>query len=448
MNEKTREVYTQIKDLSKEEIIKKMQTEPGFVPPKGQDRDEFMRFIAMSSDERTAFLKPDGTTDTSANEQGSAGGRIPTDEAGAGSVANAGETGSDWWKELGYDSEEKAKEAHKNLLDLTTNLKGTVDRLNANEGKRGSELKALREQNEALLSENSKLKETVKPKIEKPQKPKRPNPKDYGEDGVFSEAYQADRDRYDDEMESYLENLAAFNRAEVEKKVDATEEKLTKTVQSTRVETQQADEWDKLFNSDIPEFQKKFNLNTITPIRQISDCYVTINNPNATQEQKTSAQVFLKSLPKTDLDNYEKVEKAVKLKYSLDSGIPVPRYRTFEGALIDAQLLGPGKEFNNIQPSSLTPEEEIRIREEQRKKADQAVSSIPASNLANQDTQISQANTVEEKTKRLKELNLKYNVALNGGQKAKDDFERSQDYQDYIKLRQELSGRLPSYARK
>lgn len=452
----SKEDYTGLKDLSQEEILEKMRKAEIEVPTKGEGRDEFLRFIAMSKEDRDKFLAGDqasppaggeGEASSASTESGSSAG-----QQGAGDTGNAEPSGSgstDWWKELGYESAEKAMEAHKNLLDLSTKQQATIDSINAREGKRGQELKQLREEKETLSKELNELKLKTTPKVEKPVKPKRPDPKEF-ESGVYDEEYIAAMEEYHTLNERYTDQLLEFERFERKQELEKLKSELTPKITETPVTEEpqgQTTAWDKLFNEDIPAFQKRFNVVTTVPIKAISDNYALLNTSKDIAA-KARARAFLQSVPEADMKIYERVKTAIEVAYDFTSGEPKARYKTIEGALVDNEMLGEGKLFHTVKPASLTPAEEKQVRETQQKKNEQAVSSIPAERLSNQDGLPTGNQTDEEKRKRLRDLTTKYNTAMNAGKAAQEQFEGSTDYQEWIKLRVEVFGRLPQSLRK
>ena len=452
----SKEDYTGLKDLSQEEILEKMRKAEIEVPTKGEGRDEFLRFVAMSKEDRDKFLTgdqanpPAGGEDegsSASTESGSSAG-----QQGAGEAVKAepsGDGSTDWWKELGYESSEKAMEAHKNLLDLSTKQQATIDSINAREGKRGQELKQLKEEKELLSKELNELKVKVTPKVEKPVKPKRPDAKDY-ESGIYDEEYAKAMDDYNTAIDQYTEQLLEFERFERNKEIEKLKSELTPKITETfgSEEPQgQTTAWDKLFTEDIPAFQKRVNAVTTVPIKAISDNYAILNTSKDTAA-KARARAFLQSVPEADMKVYERVKTAVEVAYDFSSGEPKARYKTIEGALVDNDLFGEGKLFHTVKPAPFTPAEEMQAKETQQKKNEQAVSSIPADRLSNQDGLPTGNQTDEEKRKRLRDLNTKYNTAMNAGKAAQEQFEGSQEYQEWVKLRVEVFGRVPQSLRK
>lgn len=429
-----KEALVQVKDLTKEELRDKIRSGEVTPPKKGPERDEFFKFIDMSKEQRETYLT--GTEPPKSPEE------PPKEPQKEDPPKPAESLKEPWWKEMGYEDDEKAKEAHKNLLDLTTRLQTTVDKLNASEGRRGNELKRLSEERAALEKEIEELRKSSAPKIEKPTKPVRPKVADY-ENGALDEKYIADKEKYDEDMEVYLEKNAEYIRAETKREILETVPKPQKVVEAPKTDETA---WNKFFDKDIPEFQKRFNLVTTVPVRQISDSY-NIADPNskATPQERATAQAFLKSVPKADLDVYAKVKTAVEVAYDFDSGTPQSRYKSIEGALFDNGLIGEGKPFNVVKPVQLSEEEERSAREQARQKNDKVESTIPSSSLAGGDPKLSDSQNPEEEKRKYKDLLGLYNVALNSGKDAQTRFEQSQEYAEMLTLRKKIFGKLPSY---
>ena len=425
-----KEALTAIKDLSKEEVIAKIRSGELTPPRKGTERDEFFRFVDMDKEKREGFLS--GQEPQAAEPQKEAPKEPPQEPQK--------ETQEEpWWKQMGYEDDLKAKEAHKNLLDLTTRLQSTVDALNAKEGKRGNELKRLTEEREKLSKELAELKKA--PEVNRPQKPVRPKPSDY-ENGMLDEKYIEAKEKYDGDMDTYLDQNAEFIRETTKREI------LESLPKPEPVQQASTEPWDRFFNQDIPEFQKRFNLVTTVPVRGISDAYSVVNDAKASAQDRATAQAFLKSVPENDLKAYAKVRTAVEIAYDFDTGIPQSRYKTIEGALFDNGLIGEGKEFNTVRPVQLSAEAERAARELARQKNDQTETTIAAAEMAGGDKKLSDHQTVEEKKTRYRNILTAYNNALNVGTEAGKQFERSPEWQEYLTLRKELFGKVPGYMQK
>ncbi len=428
-----KEALEKVKDLTKEEIRDKIRSGEVEPPRKGPERDEFFKFIDMDKETRDKYLtgEPSQTPPPP-----------PPKEVVKEEKVDPPKEKKPWYLEMGYENDEKAHEAHKNLLDLTSRLQSTVDKLNAKEGKSGNEIKRLTAERERLSKELDEIKKSSAPKIEKPQKPVRPKPADY-ENGMLDEKYVEAKEKYDTDMEDYLEKNAEFIRETTKREIL---ESLPKPVV---VEKEASDEpWDRFFNTDIPEFQKKFSLQTTVPVRQISDAYgVIAPESKSTAQEKATVSAFLKSLPENDLNNYNKVREAVTAVYTFDSGVPVKPYRTIEGGLFDLGLIGEGKSFNTVKSVQLSAEAERAARELAKQKNDQTVQAIASAEMGGQDPKLSQATTIEEKRKRYRDLLTMYNNAMNLGADAKSQFEKSPEWQEYLGLRKEILGKVPDYLR-
>jgi hypothetical protein len=448
------EALQKIKDFSDKEITEKMRSGE-IVPPKRgtQEREVFNRFLAMKKEEREKFLSESQSPapPSPPKEGGEKKDEIPVTPP-APPVVPVPPTPPEppkkaWYEELGYENEDKAKESHKKILELNNQLQAIIDSLNSKEGKRGDQIKALTEERERLLKELGELRKSSQPVVEKPKRPKRPNPKEY-ENGMLDEKYVEAVEHYETEIEAYIEKSNEFLKESLKREISET---LPKQTPQVIVEPQNDDGalWDKLFDKDIPEFQKRYSLDTTVPIRRISDSFNVVDpKSKATPQERAIAQAFLDSVPKKDIDAYHKVRQAVEIAYDFSSGVPISRYRSIEGALYDYELIGEGKAFNVVRPVQLSAEEERSARERARLKNEKDVSAIPAFNLAGSDKKLSEYRTDDEKKARLQELLKLYNSAMSEGTAATKRFEQSQEYQELNKMRAEVFNRpLPSYIR-
>ena len=197
-----------------------------------------------------------------------------------------------------------------------------------------------------------------------------------------------------------------------------------------------------LYDEDIPAFQEKFGCKTTISVRLISDNLnkangITTNDP----KEIAQAKVFVDAIPRNDLDIYKNIRQAVEKAYVFNDNGPIypSKYaKGLEGAVIDHDMLGEGKAFNIVKPSSLTPEEEERLREEQRKKDESAIDPIPGHMQTNQDKLGSKELTQEEKIKRYRDLLASYNTAMRNGLDARRAFEDSPEYAELGKFATEF----------
>lgn len=428
----SKEDKEKIGSLSQQEITEKLKKGEIALPPVS-DRNEFFTFVAKSPEERAKEINGDagqsGAPATPATDEGKGG-------EGAKSQPPASSGEDPWWKkEFGYDSEEKVKETHKSLLETTSRLQQQIDQMNAKGGKTGQELKQLKEEKARLESELAGFRK--KPEIKKPELPKVPRPSDY-EDGLLDEKYASDLEKYNENMAAYTENLLQYSSHVTEQKIKTVEEKIRNIPKS---EPSGPTGFDKLFSDDIPEFQKRFGLETTVSIRSINDAVAKQMSNDPVEAAR--AKSFIDNLPPNDKANYNKVQQAVAVAYDgLNEGNPRLKYRSIESALFDNDMLGDGKLFNKVKQSQLTPEQEKELIEKKRKENEQHVSAIPASSSTNQDTLPASGQTLEEKKMRYKTLVDTYNLALNRGKIAKDSFEKTPEYQEYLKLRTEIMAAL------
>lgn len=429
-----KEALEKIKDFSQEEVIQKMRGGEIVPPTDKAERAEFLKFAAMPVSDREGYLsgqdpKPEGGVQPAGTE--ALQGTTPQEPVPDGSVPSANaapaeppvqQGGDEWWKELGYDNTERAREAHKNLLDLSQKQQEAMDRLNAKEGKRGQELKRLKEENDRLQKEIAKFNPSQASEGTKPVKPKKPNIKDF-ENGAFDDNYLKAVEQYDAELDSYLDRISDYNRAMISKEIEA---KVAPARQAAQVE----DSWGELFNQRIPEFQKTHGLETTVPVKKISDCFSTLNNPQATAEEKAMASSFSKTIPQTDLDRYARIKAAVEKVYDFSEGMPTPRLKTMS---FD-DVIQP----NTVRPVSLTAEEESLARSRAKAKNEQTASAIPASSLPSGDGKLTDSASGDEKRKRYQTLLRSYNAALNSGKQQSNAFEATESFKELVKLRQEL----------
>ena len=428
----SKEDKEKIGSLSQQEITEKLKKGEIALPPVS-DRNEFFTFVAKSPEERAKEINGDagqpGAPATPATSGTDAG------KGGEGSAAQTpSSSGEDpWWKkEFGYDSEDKVKETHKSLLETTSRLQQQIDQMNAKGGKTGQELKQYKEKVASLESELAGFRK--KTEIKKPELPKVPRPSDY-EDGLLDERYASDLEKYNEDMAVYTENLLQYSSHVTEQKIETVEEKIRNIPKS---EPSGPTGFDKMFDNEIPDFQKRFGLETTVSIRYMNDLVVKSQSKDPVEAAR--AKQLISSLAPNDVNAYNKVTQAIAVAYEgLDEGNPRLRYRSIEGALFDNGLIGEGKTFNTVKQSQLTPEQEKELIEKKRKENEQSVSAIPASSATSQDIPPASGQTFDEKQKRFKDLLDEYNIVLNRGKPIEiSAFEKSPLYDEYKRLRAEL----------
>lgn len=433
----TKEVKEQIKDMTKDQLLEGVRKGTLNIPQ--ADRVEFFQFAAKTPEERAAEIQ--GGTATipvapAGNEpdkgtQGGDAAQIPAQVAG-------GAPSTDPWAELGYKSPTEIVEAHKSLLKQVASLSATIDGLNAKGGKTGQELKRLKEEREELMKKINASEPSLE--SQKPQKPARPRP-DQFEDGILDENYQKKLLEYEDAFEAYTEKLVEFNSRKNKEEVTAVVETKFKEAAPVVVDD---DGFNELFNNAIPKFQEKFNLKMVNSAKEISDAYIALSSTDPVRVAR--ANEFLAKVPPADKQKYELIKEAVDLAYDFSTGKAVPRYKTIEGALFDAGKLGDNSPYKPvIIPAALTPEEELAAIQRKNAQNNSGVAAIPASQSVVGDPPPSSALSNEEKKLRYKSLMTDYNIALASRGEAQATFEKSEKFQELLRLRKELFNSTPHW---
>ena len=436
----------QYKDLTKEEALAQMKSGKLTPPKDRQERSDFLKLLDMDKAKREEFLADVmpapvviPVADLKGAVQPSASPELKEKKE---ETPIPVEQKKEWWKELGYESETKALEAHKTLRELTEKQQTTLDGINAKEGKRGQELQRLLKENERLLAEMGKLK-PAPAKVEKPVRPKKPDPTKF-ENGAFDEKYTVELTKYEQAMDQYNDQFESWVHADAVAKAKSVMTELVPSASSQQPSNDAP--WNSLFQNDIPEFQKRHNLVTTVPVKRISDSLIAADpDTKSSPQEKALAKAFLDSVPKTDMDNYYKVKQAVEIAYDFSSGVPISKYKTIEGALFDNDLIGDGKQFNVVKPVHLSAAEETAARERARQQTEQTATTVPASAMAGADPQLSKAQSPDEKKKRYRDLLSQYNLALIAGKEASSKWEKTEAFKEMVTLRKELTGKVASY---
>jgi regulator of replication initiation timing len=427
----TPEVKEKIKGKTTQEITQMIKTKEITLPSDEKERNEFLVYASKKPEER------DPPTEKPAESKPVAP-VAPVEGTGKdnkGSIADD-TSGQKWFERLGYASAEEAETSHKKMFDLNKQLQANIDAINAREGRRGTELKNLKDENARIRKELDELKTKSTPVLTKPEKPKRPNPKDF-DDGVLDQKYMEAREVFDIENDKYTDDLIAYERYENQKLIDSLRPKQAEVVVEP---TEEVSAWDRIFDTEIPEFQKRYGVETKASIRQISDNLnkaqgKTTNDPN----EIARAQAFLDTVPSKDMENYKKIKELVMKTYDFkDSALPSKYAKGLEGAAVDHEMLGEGKPFNIVKPSSLTPDEEKRLREEQQRKNGSVVDAIPGHLNASGDGSPAVLNTPEEKVKRYRDLVAAFNTAMRLGYNQKEEFKKTPEFAEMNKLAVDL----------
>jgi hypothetical protein len=98
-----------------------------------------------------------------------------------------------------------------------------------------------------------------------------------------------------------------------------------------------------------------------------------------------------------------------------------------------------------IKPAALTPEEELAAIQRKNAQNNSGVAAIPASQSVVGDPPPSSALSNEEKKLRYKSLMTDYNIALASRGEAQATFEKSEKFQELLRLRKELFNSTPHW---
>lgn len=427
----TNEVKESLKGLKKEEIIKKISSGEMIAPTDKTDKQEFLRLASMPPEERDLALLP-----TENNTGNSSTGSDTNDPSK--SVAGTGSKKA-WWEEDGFENEDKALENVREIRRTNAVLQETVNNVNAKEGKRGQELKSLREKVETLAREREELLKKAEKVVQEPVKPKRPLPKDY-EDGLMDE-------RYNDDLIKYEEEFDAYSSAKINFEVNAKVGDVNTRIQQVHQEVEQklnssaqggqGDPLEKIFKEDVSSFQKKFGLEMSVDAWTINQALLNQNSTDPVV--KARAEQFVQGITPADKAKWGKITKALNSAYDFGGDAPVARYRSIEGALYDQGLLDDYKATTSV---GLTIEQEKAARELRQKQNGGTISVPSAASAANNDSLNTGTSTQKEDEARLKTIVTNYNLALSRGKKT--EFEASPEYQEYLGLRLKLYGRVPA----
>lgn len=444
--------YSALKDLSQKEIISKVKQGEVKIPVPGADRDKFFEFAVADSENRKKFIDSLDTSSASPPEekQGDAEVKKPADENQEikkpdNSPEKEG-TSSNPFVELGYESENEAAEALRNLRNVVNKQKTTIDNLNANSGKMGRELKELREKysNHNL---QDKKQDNGEKNIAKPVRPKRPDPTKF-DDGTYDEKYVEAFKKYESELDKYEEDLLAYNANQKPEwyKDLATKVDDVSNFVSTNVQQEQAKKinsaWSKMFDEEIPAMQETYGLKTSISIKDLSDAFKVLSDPKRSVADKQEINEYLKTVPKTDIENYKKVQVLVSKRYRFDNGVPEQNYRTWDGVISDHGLQ---KEYTRVGvpgESGLTPEEKAQLEQQQKLKNEQIATVPKSSGNASQDGKMYGDVSIEDQKNEFLQLRNEYDIACKHGVNSKVGFEKGQKFKRYCELRLKLIGSL------
>ena len=436
--------YREIKDLSQEEITKKIGLEELAPPPKGLERDKFFRFVSLSSDEREKFISDLEATPQAPETSEEPKEELKDDAVELEPVKEEVEPEPYVIKELGFSDLSELAESVKAMRKAQDGQKRLIDKYNAERGTWGNRNKKLEEENKRMAEELELIKKSAK-KQEPTERPVRPDPNSF-QDGIYDDAYEAAVKEYDQKIDSWAQTVRSPDNSEIERLKAEIEKLKSVTIESKQTEEQRTRSaaWEGFWSEDIPGFQDKFGLKTSAPIKTISDHYAIIEDGNTTQEQKDYARQYINSLPARDRMNYAKVSKAVERMYQF-SDVPRRKYNKWETMIADNDLT---KEYNKTNDVPLTKDEERELSEQQLQQ-EMTTATVPdAHRMGSNDGKMNENLVGDDVIKRFTDLNNEYGQAVDSGRLASENWLRSPKAKEYISLRRKMGLSVPDYMRK
>jgi hypothetical protein len=191
--------------------------------------------------------------------------------------------------------------------------------------------------------------------------------------------------------------------------------------------------WDSLWKTEVPDLQKTYGLKSSVPINQINDARLVLGNEKSSAEEKAESKAFLESLPKTDHAAFEKVRKAVYARYDFSTGVPVPKFKKWQTALIENDLL---EDFPANAPVPPTEEQRAEMARRQAA-ANEAPPVLPGAGLGGHDPKMDAPKTRDEEYAELKTLAAEYADASKS-LTTRDVFFASERFQRMNVLRQKF----------
>jgi myosin heavy subunit len=425
--------YDELKDLSKDQILAKMRSGDVDVPAPGPDRDEFLKFTGMGQEERAAFITakaatPSGTPATEPLlEPAPAAAAVTDPQPPAFPPASPEPVAWD-----GYGSPDNAMKALRELKTSYEKAQETINKLNAEGGKRGREHKDALENLEKTRRELEEFKK-ASPQSAAPSSTKKrpvpPDPTNY-EEGVVDSKFEEDQKAYYTALDAY----ESARDAEVEalrKQIETIAPKVDEVhgfvSKNTQAETQTRTDtaWSAMWDKDIPAFQEEFGLKTTVSVKAMSDNWAIVSNPAADAADKDRAKKFLDALPPSDHQAYAKVSKAVNVKYNFASGVPQQNYRTFRGALFENDLLD---EYNYSRPVDPSKADRNAAMTNLHRQESESATVLSGAGLGAADPLLSGTKTVDEERQEMRALFNEYKTATIAGQRQADLFEKSEKF--------------------
>ena len=326
---------------------------------------------------------------------------------------------------LGFKTPDEAKKAFDDLKALTSKQAELINKLNSTASNLGRERANLQAQLEAV---SKKITEKGAEAPVEADIPEPPDPAKFADQGgVVSDEYQAAVADYSKKLFAVIKDMRTTLK-EVKPKLEQTErfvnESATATAQTKRAEATN------VLNSTTTELQKTLFLETSVPWETINNQVLILQDVSSTPEAKAAAQGFINSLPKEDVEKFNKLHQAVSMAFDFSTGTPQARYdvksHQFKGALIDAGFT------IKAEPGAVDLE---KLHQTQQ---DKGISGLPPNQVGSDEPPLSTAITGKEKQDRL---------ALLNRMRAEDPVGFRNDsakWHEYIELRKQFGTPVPA----
>jgi len=417
------DTLVKIKDLSQAEILGKIRSNEIEVPKKGDERDEFMKFVAAApgSDIRTGMIsdnppageKPpegappaegqhsEGSTPPGESNPPSQPGKTEIPDAtppkGSEPPTEKPPEGSSSDNFLGYGSKEAMEEAHRKLLSDVGDLRKQIDRLNESGGKLGQQKKDLEQQLQNLHKQIKTGKPPESPTdsgvsdVDVGEPPKAPKPDDF-EGGLFDDDYQTAANKYMIEMGEYAAKVAKVN-AGLRKKISDVEQKAATAFEHvdnlSKGEKQKA--WDSFWGK-IREHMTTAKINTSVDIAAINDAIIRKDND------------YLSRLPKSDMEAFNRIKPLANRFADFTQGYPELRYDSVADLIKEQQQIWGVPVEGSTPPSKHpSPAESQSLQDKVRRDQEESVA-VPPSGVHGQPPKDITSQSNEEAAGRLREL--------------------------------------------
>jgi hypothetical protein len=328
--------------LSKDDQRKAVQT-GNFVPPKfgTTERDEFNKRLFQDP-----ASVPPPSPEPKKEPEPKKDGVAPKPPESPEPPAKPAEPPQDFG---GHKSFDDFLKAHNEQQALLLKQQQINDKINATNGVQGRKLIELQKQLEEVTKKISEQKPTPKDEFVIPGRPDALDADKYP-DGVLDPKYQADIGAYFQKLEEGTKTVLKTN-SDLLQRFENVERELTETrslVQQERVEkthNRENEAWDGLSQS-LTEFQAEVGITMSVPWTQINNNLLVLKDEKASPEARNAAQMFINTLPPSDIDNFKKLTPVVTTFADFSEGIPKPKFQNMKSNAFRGYLADAGITFN------------------------------------------------------------------------------------------------------